>query len=115
MKYIMTFLFFSICCNYSFASETYKVRIHIFHNNELIAQPDMKVNSGDVSKVKVSLPGQEKYECSVLISTSDKAKVDVSIKFTSGKLVFTPEFSGVVLGKETTASINSFRVKLLVE
>ena len=115
IKSLLFILFCFVVSDYSYAADTFKVSINIFHKDKLLAQPEMNIKDGEDGKASVSLPGAAEYAYSLLVNSTADGKVNVSINFVSGKLIFKPELVGVDVGKETSASINDFKLKLLVE
>jgi len=115
LKTIIIFVLLYIFSCHSFGAKIYGVNISVYHKDQLIAQPEMNVNEGEKNNILVSLPGSEKYSCTVLINSTVDEKVNVSVKFTSGDLTFNPEFSGVKLGKKVSAVMNDFEIKLFIE
>jgi len=115
LKNIVIFVLLSLFSGHSFGAKIYEANISVYHKDQLIAQPDMKVNEGEESKVLISLPGSEKYSCTVLINSTVNDKVNVSVKFSSGNLVFNPEFSAVELGKKTSAVMNDFEIAVFIK
>jgi len=80
LKNIIIFVLLYIFSGHSFGAKIYEVNISVYHKNQLIAQPDMKVNEGEKNNILVSLPDSEKYSCAVLINSTANSKVNVSVK-----------------------------------
>ncbi|WP_196140310.1 hypothetical protein [Aliikangiella sp. G2MR2-5] len=104
-----------IASSYAYGANSFEVNMKIFHKDKLIAQPQANVKEGEETKATISLPGYSEYTYSILITSSDEGKVDVSVNFVSGELTFKPEMVGVDVGKESSAIYNDFKLKLLVE
>ena len=109
---LVAFCLLTSCFTYS--AESFRVSTQVFHKNKLVAQPVMVVEEGVVAEVKYSMSGEASYEYSVIIKSNQKDKANISLKFVSGELTFSPDLK-VDVGDETTAIINDFKLKLLVE